>query len=340
MEVIAMLKHCKRMQFLLISCFIFSGSNIFAMTDYFKKSYFSESSPCWVVLARYETETPIPTTTEQPNNPKKEKHFFLLMQFQDDKQFSINRTKEQNPIYQLLETLFPDVINNNLFIFDSRKIEEYKNKIRNITFAEKDKNILSNWWLQKRSTYYEYAKSLKKENIKNDQAVKDVLIEDLETFVSNINKLTDMQSLTNPMDSLISVAKTIPINETDNAKITAKKSAIQNNLKNALFNNFNESGIFKDDLLSTEIKILKNIIESIMTAHISYVADLATASALNALPRALYQEVEILCKNLNVKAPAFVPSLLTSRFWKEKAKTAGAWATAAVLGSIFLKYNK
>lgn len=321
-------------------------NNICLPMDYANTQWFLDSSPCLVVLARYEIDTPIanaPTTTNasssassnQTTGSPKEKHFFLLMQFQDPKKkFGVESTELKNPISALTNMLFPDQSNQKIFVFDSKRLTDYINLIQNLP----DNNRLVQWWLSTQSLFKTGANWGKE--ISKDTEVKMKLKQSIYNFNTKIDALTNMQFITDTKQPLIAIAETIP--NSDNSKILAqKKDTIQKVLKQELFES-NFLGL-AGTLSKDETDALKKLMGRITTAHIAYVADLSSDKIIDALPRAIYKEVKVLCENLRVGAPTFKPRVFEMKTWKKGAMYTTALASAGILGSlaayIGIKYN-
>lgn len=345
--------------------------------DYARTNWFLNSSPCLVVLARYEIDAPItnaPTNTAassslastQTTQQKKEKHFFLLMQFQSpNKKFGVENTEPLNPISTLTRTLFPDQSNQQIFVFDSKNLNHYIEKINTIPNNE----TLKNWWLAQQS-YFAVGYNWSKE-APSDADVKRKLIESINSFNTKINDLTNMDFVTDPMNPVLSIAKTI-VTDTDSNTLKQKHDDIEQSLNKSFFtgitakssidlrakidNNTNISPQLKAEiknnlapdlfqkLSADETAQLQELMKRITTAHISYVADLSSDRLIDALPRALYREVEILCKNLHVSAPGFKPRILKAQFWKRSLINTAAAAGIGLLftnlaTNLMTKYN-
>lgn len=312
---------------------------------------FWSESPCLVVLARYEIDTPIinaPTntaalsslTSTQTTQQRKEKHFFLLMQFQNpNKKFGVENTEKLNAISTLTRTLFPDQSNKQTFMFDSKNLNKYIDTINTLD----NNGALLKWWFATQSVTavaYNWGSE-----VTSDADVKRKLIASINSFNAKINELTNMDFVTDPMNPVLSIAKNIAT-DPDSNKLKEKQNDIENSLKKTLFARIKKSAqpsLF-DQLSEEETNNLQELMKRITTAHISYIADLSSDKLIDALPCALYREVEILCKNLHVSAPGFKPRIFKKQFWKRSLINTAAAAGIGLLftnlaTNLMTKYN-
>jgi hypothetical protein len=321
MEVIAMLKHCRLAQLLLLNCFILSGSNIFAMyseailrslqkTSLIGRSVFTSNDlPCLIAFTKLS-----------------QNDFFLLINLAGGREsdiFSFGKSLEDVPHHGLLDMLFPEK-NRKFFIFRPDRLKTYLNLINMA-----NDNYLLAWW-KKNKTYTEQYYTHK--NIKTGADVKLFLQTKLTDFTNEIRKITAKINVHGkPLDLLTEIALTTEYLKSSDAK------TVENNIKLALFDNFKLLKTGPLSLNDNQVDDLKKLIESVMTAQFCYQVNLAEIDTPTLFPRALYQAFETFGRSLGVTMPSLNLYYFSSKFGK---KLLGGAAAVGVLGTGVALFSK
>ncbi len=259
--------------------------------------------------------------------------FFLLVRFTDKHLFGVS--DRASAVGKLRALLFPSA-DKKTFIFDSRKVQEYKNALGQD--AQNNKSSLLTWRNSQKSWYKKAYHSIASDAIQNDQQIKIILEQRIDSFAAAFNKLVKFEALDQPTNMLVQIGMAlVPENQ---------KNIVQTQLINELFDNFQTPqsvppalNIRSNNLLplgAPKINELEDVIKLVMTAQFCAVVNLAEANLTTALPRALYYELEKLGRELHVGIPSFGTYIFSSKF----AKTLAVGGMGMGLGALFFSRAK